>query len=134
MDPVTLLLILGGAALFMNMGGKKKKSGTGQYTNLPPGDYPIRVGQELHLKLPRAAGYWRKVPIGSPGGDVKVFARAGDPLDVLRVEGKSAGPVKVEVYADEQRTDLVAEYMFEVVTQVSTTPKPAGNTATLTVK
>lgn len=115
MDPLTLVLIAGGALLWLNgKKGKKKPSAP-----KPSGDYPIHVGEEMELKLPRAGGFWSTTPIGTPAGVIQVFAHAGDPLDILRVRGKGVGTVKLQVYSDEPHTDLVSEFVFQVIPQTT---------------
>lgn len=110
MDPIILPLIIGGALLYF--GGKKKKK---KGCNLKPGDHPIPVGQECVLNLPRNAGFWHVTPIAPSSASIKVFAHIGDPLNILRVQGVSAGAVKLQIYSDAANKDLVAEYMFQVI-------------------
>ncbi len=126
MDPIIIGLIAG-AAFLATRKPKKKKRPT---ENLPSGDYQIAIGEEFSLLLPRETGYWTETSI--TGGDVDVFNKAGDPLTLGRVRGATPGAVKVQYFADPDKTDLVGEYMFQVAGTAS--QRQAGATATLARK
>ena len=109
MDPIMMILIGGGIYLATRKPKKKKKR-----TNLPPGHYELDVNEELSLLMPRDTGYWTETGIGGTPGDVDVFNAKGDPLNLGRVRGSIPGPLKVQYYANPEKTDLVAEYSFQV--------------------
>lgn len=116
MDPLTLAVIAGGALLWYNSRPKRKPpTKTGDAVS----QMQVKVGQELEMQLPRDGGFWSTAPITAHPGSIDVFAKQGDPLNVLRVRGKTVGGVNLRVFSDDARTDLVGSYDIIVVPQTA---------------
>lgn len=124
MDPITILFI--GAGIYLAT-RKPKKKRTQARTNLPSGHYELAIGEELTFKLPRDTGYWTETGIGGTPGDVKIWNKGSDPLTMSRIEGLNAGPLKIQYYADPEKTDLVGEYSLQVLGTHSAHVPPGGD-------
>lgn len=116
MDPLTLTVIAGAALLWFNgRKGRKPKTKTGDAVS----QMQVQAGQEMVIQLPRDGGLWSTFPLGAHPGAIDVFAKTGDPLNVLRVRGKTVGGVNLQVFTDDARTDRVGSYDIMVVPQVT---------------